>query len=129
MKIQQRLLTELLACTEGIAEQVKGIHNNMKENELESFAKIQVLLDQREKVLNQLDVIQQQQPFGWTENDQQIIQKLKSIEQTVQLRMNELYQSFARQMKRVQQTKSVSKKYLAAYQTLTVDGSFIDRRK
>lgn len=129
MRDYQRSLTDLLQITEDISKQAKAIHSNMNQNEPKQLENLQILVEKREDVMKQLDSYMQQKDFLWTEEDKQKIQKLKMLDQTLQPQMNNLYQSFLKQMNRINQTKQVSKKYIGAYQNMTTDGSFIDKRK
>jgi flagellar protein FliT len=129
MTTQQRLLTELLQLTEEINDQLKRIQPNMNDNEPTSLEQVQALVEKRGGVINQLKESMKQQDFQWAKEDQEKIQKLNTLEQVIQPLMNNLYQSFAKQMDRINQNKQVSKKYFGAYQTMTTDGSFIDKRK
>lgn len=126
---QQRLLTELLQLTEEINDQLKKIRPNMNENESELLEQVQYQVEKRGDIIHQLKESKQQQDFQWAQEDQEKIQKLQTLEQVLQPLMNNLYRSFAKQMDRINQTKTVSKKYFGGYQTMTTDGSFIDKRK
>lgn len=129
MRAQRSLLTELLQLTEEINDKLIKIHPNMNENEPELLEQVQFLVEKREDVIKQLKETKPEQDFQWAQEDQEKIKKLKTLEQTLQPLMNNLYRSFAKQMDRINQTKQVSKKYFGAYQTMTTDGSFIDKRK
>lgn len=129
MRDQQSLLTELLQLTEEINHQVKTIQPNMNENEPELLEQVKLLVERRADVIKQFAAAKQEQDFLWTQEDQEKIKKLKTLEQTLLPLMNNLYRSFAKQVDRINKTKQVSKKYFGAYQTMTTDGSFIDKRK
>jgi len=125
----QRILTDLLQLTEEIDDKLKKIRPNMNDNEAVLLEQVQFLVEKRGEVIKQLQESKQQQDFQWTQEDQKKIQKLETLEHALQPMMNNLYRSFAKQMNRINQTKTVSKKYFGAYQTMTTDGSFIDKRK
>lgn len=130
MRNQQILLNSLLQITENLIEQAKEIQTNIKDNETQQLENVQILVDKREQSIQQLDAyMKQQQDFQWTQEEQQTIRELKTLEHSLQPLMNNLYDSFLKQMDRIHQTKQVSKKYFAAYQTISTDGSFIDKRK
>ncbi|WP_017378999.1 hypothetical protein [Paenisporosarcina sp. TG-14] len=125
----QNALTGLLQLTEEILKQAKVIGSKMKDNETEQLETLQLLFDKRQLVIKQLDTYMQQAGFQWTQEDQLVIHKLKQYDQILQPLMTGLYQSFLTQMNQINQTKQVSKKYSDAYQNMTTDGSFIDKRK
>lgn len=125
----QNILSEFLEITEEILLHAQSIAPNMNQNEPEQLDKLQSLVEMRENVIKQLDAYIAEPDHNWTEEDQQKIEKLKTHDQTLQPLMNNLYQSFIKQMNRINQTKQVSKKYIGAYQNMSTDGSFIDKRK
>ncbi|KKK38980.1 hypothetical protein WQ57_06450 [Mesobacillus campisalis] len=137
MSEAQKLLTNLLLLTEEIIQQANAIHPSMKENAPKQLERVQSLLDQRECVIKELDALLKlrrnedggQQALRWNEDEQQQIKRLQTLERTLQVKMGSLHQSFSKQMHRIHETKSMSKKYIAAYQTIATDGSFIDKRK
>lgn len=129
MREGQDFISDLLKITEEIKEQVKAIHSNMNQNEPEQLEYVQILVEKREYVIKQLDAYMRQKEFQLTEEDKLKIRKLKTLEQELQPVMNNLFQSFLKQMNRMNQTKQVSKKYFGVYQNMTTDGSFIDKRK
>jgi flagellar protein FliT len=155
----QPLLTKLLLLTEEIIQQANAIHPSMKENAQEQLERVQSLVDQREAAIKELDALlklrrdenggpqglrqnEVGQQMGhpqneagkpqaprWNEDEHQQIKTLQTLERTLQIKMGSLHQSFSKQMHRIHETKSMSKKYIAAYQTIATDGSFIDKRK
>lgn len=127
MRENQQLLANLLQITEEIYEQVKAIDSKLNQNELEQVEQIPVLLEKREIVMKQLD--DYKQDFQWTEEDQQKIQQLKIVNQELLPMLNNLHHSFLKQINRMNERKQMSKKYIGAYQNMTIDGSFIDKRK
>ncbi len=129
MREQQRYLTELLQITEEISVLVKAVHLNMNQNEPEQLVNLQILVEKREHTIKQLDTYMKQWDFQWSEENKPMLVRLKTLEQTLQPLMNNLYQSFLKQINRLNHKKLVSKKYFGAYQNMTMDGSFIDKRK
>jgi flagellar protein FliT len=123
------ILTDLLQITEKMSEQAKAIHSNMNQNETEQLEDLQILVGKREIVIKQLDGCIQEKNFHWTVEDQHKLRRIYTLEQTLQPLMNDLYQSFLKQMNRLNQRKEVSKKFIGAYQNVNTDGSFIDKRK
>ncbi|WKA53929.1 flagellar protein FliT [Planococcus shixiaomingii] len=124
----QHELSELLALTEEVFGQAQTIRSNMNENEEDSLEEIPALFERRGQAIERLDAFIQTKAFQWSEQDQKIIKQLQEIEHKLQPLINNLYESFSQQMKRISQTKQVSKKYIGAYQTTATDGSFIDKR-
>ncbi|WP_053360853.1 hypothetical protein [Bacillus sp. FJAT-27251] len=155
----QQLLTKLLLLTEEIITEADAIHPSMKENAQEQLEHVQSLVDLRESAIKELDAmlklrrdengglqglrqnevgqrmghpqneVREPQTPRWNQAEQQQIKTLQTLERTLQMKMGSLHQSFSKQMHRIHETKSMSKKYIAAYQTITTDGSFIDKRK
>ncbi|MBW9234704.1 hypothetical protein JQK62_21135, partial [Leptospira santarosai] len=64
-----------------------------------------------------------------TDKDKQIIQQLKDLQQMIEPIMTGLHQSFKSQMNQINQTKQGSRKFVGAYQNVSTEGSFIDKRK
>jgi len=129
MSEYQTALTGLLQLTEEILERAKTIQSKMEDNEAEQLETLQLLVEKREYVIEQLDTHMQQADFQWAEEEKKVIYKLKDYEQTLQPLMSGLYKSFLTQMNRINQTKQISKKYIGAYQNNSTEGSYIDKRK
>lgn len=125
----QNDLKSLLQLTQEIFKQANSINSKMEDNEAEQLESIQLLVQDRELAIQQLDNFIQQPKFQWTEEDRSMISQLKEIDHKLQPLMNGLHQSFLTQMKKINQTKQVSKKYIGAYQNMAANGSFIDKRK
>ena len=125
----QYILADFLQHSKEIAEQAKTIRSNMEENEVEQLEALQGLFEKRQDLLQQLAEFIQHADFKWTEDDKQVLQQLKAYDDMLQPLLNNLHQSFLAQMNRVSQTKQVSTKYMGAYQNLSSEGSFIDKRK
>lgn len=121
-------LNEMLRLTEEVYKKAQMIQTNMKDNEDGSLDEIPTLFLKRGQVIEQLDEFIQQKDFRWTAEEQAIIQQLQEIEEKLQPLITNLYDAFSKQMKRISQTKQASKKYIGAYQTVSTDGSFIDKR-
>jgi flagellar protein FliT len=121
-------LNEMLTLTEKVYIQAQKIQSNMKDNEDGTLDEIPALFLKRGQVIERLDGFIQQKGFEWAEQDQAIIKRLQEIEGKLQPLITSLYEAFAQQMKRINQTKQASKKYIGAYQTMSTDGSFIDKR-
>jgi two-component SAPR family response regulator len=129
MKEHQNALTGLLQLTEEIHDQAKAIRSKMEDNEAEQLETLQLLFEKREHLIKKLDTYMQQTDFHWTEENRKVIHQLKEYEQLLKPLMNGLHQSFLTQMNLISQTKQVSQKYIGAYQNMSTNGSFFDKRK
>ena len=122
------IMYAFLEQTQELYKKAKHINSRMEANEEGIVEALEALFDHRQEAISQLDTFVKQKNFQWTAEEQEIIQQLKEIEQKLQPLLNNLYQSFSAQVKRVTQTKQFSKKYIGAYQTVATEGSFIDKR-
>lgn len=125
----QNVLAKFLQVTKEIHNQVKILDSNMKDNENGQVENLQSLFEKRQQLINQLESFKQQADFQWTEEDKQIILQLKDLQQMIQPLMNGLHQSFKTQMNQINQSKQGSRKFVGAYQNVSTEGSFIDKRK
>lgn len=125
----QNVLAEFLQMTEEIHNQAKTLNSNMKDNETGQVETLLSLFDKRQQLISQLDTYMQQTDFHWTEEDKKVIQQMKETEQLIQTLMKGLHQSFKSQMNQITQTKQGSRKFVDAYQNVSTEGSFIDKRK
>ncbi|TWT03676.1 flagellar protein FliT [Planomicrobium sp. CPCC 101079] len=128
MALYQNELAKVLQLTEDVYNQAKTIHSNMKDNDDSKLDELQSLFEKRGQAILRLDAFIQKQGHQWTLEDRGIIDQLKTLEAKLQPLITRLYESFSNQMKRINQTKQASKKYIGAYQTVSTDGSFIDKR-
>ncbi|TWT27810.1 flagellar protein FliT [Planomicrobium sp. CPCC 101110] len=128
MVLYKNELTKVLQLTEEVYKQAKTIHSNMKDNEDGKLDELQSLLEKRGQAILRLDAFIQKQGHQWIPEDRYIIEQLKELEIKLQPLITGLYNSFSNQMKRINQTKQASKKYIGAYQMVSTDGSFIDKR-
>lgn len=125
----QNVLAEFLQLTEEIHNQSKMLYSNMKDNETGQVETLLSLFDKRQQLISQLDTYMQLTDFHWTEEDKKVIQQMKETEQLIQTLMKGLHQSFKSQMNQITQTKQGSRKFVDAYQNVSTEGSFIDKRK
>lgn len=125
----QTVLAEFLQLTEEIYQQAKALFSDMKDNDAQQVENLQSLFDQRQQLITQLDTYVQQSDFQWTDEDKQSILQLKETEQKLQPLMKNLHKSFSLQLNRINQTKQGSQKYVNAYRNVSIEGSFIDKRK
>ena len=125
----QNVLAEFLQVTKEIQNQSKALHSNMKDNEAGQVENLQSLFDKRQQLIDELEPYMQQSTFQWTDEDKQIIHQLKDLQQMIQPLMTGLHQSFKTQMNQINQTKQGSRKFVRAYQNVSTEGSFIDKRK
>lgn len=129
MDAYQLRLAEFLDLTEKLNAQAKAVHSKMDDNEVEQIEAVQALFEKRQAVIDQLSEYTKNPEFTWTTDDKKVIKQLKNHEEELQPLLNKLHQSFTTQMNRLNQTSQVSQKYVGAYQTKSIGGSFIDQRK
>ncbi|WP_075619448.1 flagellar protein FliT [Paenisporosarcina indica] len=129
MNAYQNDLTKLLEVTEEVYRLAKAVDTKMEHNGEGQLETLQLLFEKRQKVIQQLAGLIQRQDFQWTERDKKTISRLKNYETLLQPLVRGLHRSFAMQMNRISQTKQASRKYIGAYQNMTTEGSFIDKRK
>ena len=128
MITSKTIMNAFLEQTREIYRKAQSIHSRMETNEEGIVEALETLFDHRQETINHLDTFMKQKNFRWTVEEQILIEQLKEIEQQLQPLLNDLHQSFFAQIKRIAQTKEVSKKYVGAYQTMAIGGSFIDKR-
>lgn len=128
MITSKTIMYAFLEQTQELYEKAHRINSRMEANEEGSVEALETLFYRRQEAINQLEMFMKQRNFRWTEEEQSIIEKVKEIDQQLQLLLNDLHQSFFTQIKRIAQTKEISKKYVGAYQTMATEGSFIDKR-
>lgn len=122
-------LAELLKLTKELLQKAGRIDSKMENNEDGQLEQLQVLFDKRKNSIEALAVFIEPEEFRWTAEDREQIQELKILEESLQMLITDLYQTFGDQLKRINQTKQMSKKYIGAYQNMGASGSFIDKRK
>ncbi|MGE6487484.1 flagellar protein FliT [Paenisporosarcina sp. NPDC076898] len=125
----QNVLADYLQLTEEIHNQAKKLYSNMKDNENGQVENLQSLFEKRQQLIDELESYIQQADFQWTDEDKQIIHQVKDFQQMIESLMTGLHQSFKTQMKQINQTKQGSRKFIGAYQNVSTEGSFIDKRK
>ena len=122
-------LAELLKLTKELLQKAGRIDSKMENNEDGQLEQLQVLFDKRKNSIEALAIFIEPEEFRWTAEDREQIQELKILEESLQMLITDLYQTFGDQLKRINQTKQMSKKYIGAYQNMSAGGSFIDKRK
>jgi len=125
----KQYLNEFLQLTENLLVQLNHIQIDMKKNEPGEVEKILHLVEQREEVIKQLDPHIKQEGFSWSDEDKQIIEKIREYQEELEPKMLDIYQSFSIQLSKLKQRKQMTNKYVGAYQVSTTNGSFIDKRK
>ena len=128
MITSKTIMYAFLEQTQELYEKAECINSRMEANEEGSVEALETLFYRRQEAINQLETFMKQRNFRWTDEEQSIIEEVKEIDQQLQLLLNDLHQSFFTQIKRIVQTKEISKKYVGAYQTMATEGSFIDKR-
>lgn len=129
MSNYQEQLSKLLQLTEDMYQQVQSIKSTMKDNEPEQLEDLQSFVEQREECLKQLDSYIDVEGFKWSEQDKEVIGKLRKYQEEIQPIMTHLHHSFTSQIHQLTQRKQMSQKYANAYKVISTDGSFIDQRK
>ena len=128
MITSKTIMYAFLEQTQELYEKAQRINSRMETNEEGSVEALETLFYRRQEAINQLETFMKQRNFQWTEEEQSIIEQVKEIDQQLQLLLNDLHYAFLTQIKRIAQTKEISKKYVGAYQTMATEGSFIDKR-
>lgn len=128
MSEKQIQLTAILEITQEIYAKANAVQEKMEDNEPEQIEALQQLAEKREKVIKQLDDVMKEPGFQWSIDDKVIIQELKELNSKLEPLMNRLYQSFQKQIQRMNQSKHISSKY-AVNPVGIMDGAYIDKRK
>ena len=122
------IMYAFLEQTRELYEKAQHINSRMEANEEGMVEALEGIFTCRQEAIKQLETFMRQKNFRWTVEEHAIIEQVKEIDDQLHLLLNNLHQSFFTQIKRIAQTKEVSKKYVGAYQTTTTGGSFIDKR-
>ncbi|MDJ0331408.1 flagellar protein FliT [Planococcus sp. S3-L1] len=128
MMTSKTIMYAFLKQTYDLYEKAQQINSRMEANEEGIVESLEMLFANRQESIRQLEIFMKQRNFKWTAEELSIIAQLKEIDQQLQPLINNLHQSFFTQIKRITQTKEISKKYSGAYQGMATAGSFIDRR-
>lgn len=128
MTSTKTIMHAFLEQTQELYKKAKHINSRMEANEEGSVEALETIFYRRQQSIKQLETFMKQKNFQWTAEEQSIIEQVKEIDQELQLLLNNLHQSFFTQINRIAQTKEISKKYSNAYQTVSTEGSFIDKR-
>lgn len=122
-------LKDLLELTRALHQNASVVDSKMENNEEGQLEQLQELFEKRKDSIDALSGFIGTNGFRWTSDDMHLIRELKEMEEPLQILIKELYQAFGDQLKRINQTKQMSKKYIGAYQNMGTGGSFIDQRK
>ncbi|MGH2319177.1 flagellar protein FliT [Planococcus sp. SE5232] len=128
MNSSKSIMHAFLEQTQELYKKAKQVNSRMEENDEGSVEALETIFYRRQQSIKQLETFMKQKNFQWTAEEQLIIEQVKEIDQQLHLLLNDLHQSFFIQINRIAQTKEVSKKYSNAYQTVSTEGSFIDKR-
>ncbi|ANU09191.1 hypothetical protein A1A1_00175 [Planococcus antarcticus DSM 14505] len=128
MMSSKQIMYAFLKQTYDIYEKAQHINSRMEDNEEGIVESLETLFASRQESIRHLEIFMKQRNFQWTTEELSIIEQLQEIDQQLQPLINNLHQSFFAQIKRITQTKEISKKYSGAYQGMAAAGSFIDKR-
>ncbi|MBF6634454.1 flagellar protein FliT [Planococcus beijingensis] len=128
MNSAKSIMHAFLKQTQELYERAQTIHSRMEANEEGTVEALETLFFRRQESIKQLETFMRQKNFQWTTEEHFIIEQVKESDQQLQQLLNNLHFAFLTQIKRIAQTKEVSKKYNGAYQTMATGGSFIDKR-
>jgi hypothetical protein len=123
------LVKQLYDYTEKLVEQVQKIRPNMETEQEDQLQTLADLIDQRGEIINKLDQLFQGTPPKWTTIEREKINTIEEWEKILQPKLNEIYQSFAAQYKKLQHGKQMSKRYHVNYNSVYTDGAYFDKRK
>ncbi|WP_261384374.1 flagellar protein FliT [Planococcus sp. CPCC 101016] len=122
------IMYAFLEQTQELYQKAKHINSRMEANDEGSVESLETIFYRRQQSIKQLETFMKQKNFQWTAEEQSIIEQVKEIDQQLHLLLNDLHHAFFAQINRIAQTKEMSKKYSNAYQTVSTEGSFIDKR-
>ncbi|ALS80041.1 MULTISPECIES: hypothetical protein [Planococcus] len=128
MMTSKTIMYAFLKQTYDLYEKAQQINSRMEANEEGIVESLEMLFANRQESIRQLEIFMKQRNFKWTAEELSIIAQLKEIDQQLQPLIINLHQSFFTQIKRITETKEISKKYSGAYQGMVTAGSFIDKR-
>ncbi|KAA0957464.1 flagellar protein FliT [Planococcus kocurii] len=128
MSDSKPIMVAFLKQTRELYEKAQHINSRMEDNDEGIVESLETLFVRRQESIRQLDTFMKQRDFRWTDEEHSMIEQLKELDQQLQPLIINLHQSFFTQIKRITQTKEISKKYSGAYQGMATAGSFIDRR-
>jgi Na+/phosphate symporter len=123
------LVKQLYDYTEKLVEQVQKIHPNMETEQEDHLQTLNDLIDQRGEIINKLDQLFQENLPKWSSIEREKIKTIEEWEKILHPQLNEIYQSFANQFKKLQHGKQMSKRYHQNYNSFYTDGAYIDKRK
>ncbi|MDC3416135.1 flagellar protein FliT [Aquibacillus salsiterrae] len=117
-------MNRLLALHETTVQLQRILSKEVVEGERDAtLEQINVLLDEREQQLNIV-----QPPFS--EDEQEVGEKLLPINQDIQVKMDELFSQIKQDVKSIKTQKRSNQTYTNPYQSLSnYDGMFLDHKK
>lgn len=125
----KKYLKDFLELTRALHQNASAIDTKMENNKEGQLEQLEELFEKRKNSIEALSNFIGAEKFNWTDEDKHMIYEIKKLEESLQILVKELYEAFGNQMKRISQTKQLSKKYIGAYQNMGTGGSFIDQRK
>jgi septal ring factor EnvC (AmiA/AmiB activator) len=123
------LVQQLYEYTEKLVHQVQKINPNMETEQEVQLQTLTDLIDQRGEIINKLEQLFQGNPPKWSTIEREKIKTIEEWEKLLQPKLNEIYQSFANQIKKLQHGKQMSKRYHENYNSVYTDGAYFDKRK
>ncbi|MDQ0339919.1 flagellar protein FliT [Caldalkalibacillus uzonensis] len=129
MKRRTELLKQLYDQTCRIREQLQQISGDMNDNDPATMEHLLSCIEERGKIIADCQKLITEETPSWTNEERELLTQLQHWEPELTSRMQELYQAFGLQMKKLQQGKQASHKYQQPYTALYSDGTYIDKRK
>jgi Mg2+ and Co2+ transporter CorA len=123
------LVQQLYEYTEKLVQQVQEIHPNMETEQDDQLQALNNLVDQRGDIIKKLDQLLQENDLKWSTTEREKIKTIEEWEKKLQPKLNEIYQSFATQFKKLQHGKQMSQRYHKSYNSFYTNGAYIDKRK
>lgn len=129
IQTKQRLFQRLYECTQHIHSQIERLNRDMDENDSQDIEKLDELISERGKVIEQISPILKNESNEWTTGEQYQIKQMKEWEESFQPKLLSLHESFSVQFNKLKKGKQVTKFYHEQYNSLYTDGAYFDKRK
>jgi hypothetical protein len=126
---KQEMFQRMYECTQHINSEIKLLKKDMDGNDTESIVRLEALISERGKVIEQLSPILKNEFQEWTTREQLQIKQMKEWETSFQPKLTSLYESFSEQFNKLKKGKRVTKFYNRQYDSLYTDGAYFDKRK
>lgn len=123
------LLQELYQQTESMVHLIEQIDGNMEQNEPEQLEKLELSISQRGLIIESMVKLSKNKATNWSPAQQEQIGQIQEWEMNMKPKLTQVYQSFARQINKLQQGKQTTQHYSESYAVMNTDGSYIDKRK